>query len=49
MANLIYSMGPRSVRDVLVDGAILVRDGKLVRDDEATLARRHRTHGKLPS
>jgi 5-methylthioadenosine/S-adenosylhomocysteine deaminase len=48
-ANLIYSMGPRSVRDVLVDGAILVRDGKLVRDDEATLARRHRTHGRPPS
>jgi 5-methylthioadenosine/S-adenosylhomocysteine deaminase len=48
-ANLIYSMGPRSVRDVLVDGAILVRGGKLVRDDEATLARRHRTHGQAPS
>jgi 5-methylthioadenosine/S-adenosylhomocysteine deaminase len=49
MANLIYSMGPRSVRDVLVDGAILVRDGKLTRDDEAVLARRHRTHGRLPA
>jgi 5-methylthioadenosine/S-adenosylhomocysteine deaminase len=49
MANLIYSMGPRSVRDVLVDGAILVRDSKLVRDDEAALARRHRTHGRPPS
>jgi len=49
MANLIYSMGPRSVRDVLVDGEILVRDGKLTRDDEAVLARRHRTHGRLPS
>ena len=49
MANLIYSMGPRSVRDVLVDGAILVRDGKLVRDDEAALARRHRTYGRPPS
>jgi 5-methylthioadenosine/S-adenosylhomocysteine deaminase len=49
MANLIYSMGPRSVRDVLVDGQILVRDGKLTRDDEATLARRHRTHGRPPS
>jgi 5-methylthioadenosine/S-adenosylhomocysteine deaminase len=49
MANLIYSMGPRSVRDVLVDGEILVRDGKLTRDDEATLARRHRTHGRPPS
>ena len=49
MANLIYSMGPRSVRDVLVDGAILVRDGKLVRGDEAALARLHRTHGRPPS
>ena len=49
MANLIYSMGPRSVRDVLVDGAILVRGGKLVRDDEVALARRHRTHGRAPS
>jgi 5-methylthioadenosine/S-adenosylhomocysteine deaminase len=44
-ANLIYSMGPRSVRDVLVDGALLVRNGRLTRDDEAALARRHRTHG----
>jgi 5-methylthioadenosine/S-adenosylhomocysteine deaminase len=49
MANLIYSMGPRSVRDVLVDGAILVRDGKLTRDDEAALARRHRAHGRAPT
>ena len=49
MANLIYSMGPRSVRDVLVDGAILVRDGKLTRDDEAALARRHRAHGRAPA
>jgi 5-methylthioadenosine/S-adenosylhomocysteine deaminase len=49
MANLIYSMGPRSVRDVLVDGELLVRDGKLTRDDEAALARRHRTHGRPPS
>jgi 5-methylthioadenosine/S-adenosylhomocysteine deaminase len=48
-ANLIYSMGPRSVRDVLVDGEILVREGKLTRDDEAALARRHRTHGRPPS
>jgi 5-methylthioadenosine/S-adenosylhomocysteine deaminase len=48
-ANLIYSMGPRSVRDVLVDGQILVREGKLTRDDEAALARRHRTHGRPPS
>jgi 5-methylthioadenosine/S-adenosylhomocysteine deaminase len=49
MANLIYSMGPRSVRDVLVDGEMLVRNGKLTRDDEAALARRHRTHGRPPS
>jgi 5-methylthioadenosine/S-adenosylhomocysteine deaminase len=49
MANLIYSMGPRSVRDVLVDGEMLVRSGKLTRDDEAALARRHRTHGRPPS
>ena len=45
-ANLIYSLGPRSVRDVLVDGQLLVREGKLTRDDEAALARRHRTHGR---
>jgi 5-methylthioadenosine/S-adenosylhomocysteine deaminase len=48
-ANLIYSLGPRSVRDVLVDGELLVREGKLTRDDEAALARRHRTHGRPPS
>src|SRR5258708_1359856 len=48
-ANLIYSMGPRSVRDVLVDGQILVRERKLTRDDEAALARRHRTHVRPPS
>jgi len=34
---------------VLVDGQILVREGKLTRDDEAALARRHRTHGRPPS
>src|SRR5258708_3013311 len=49
LATLIYSMGPRSVRDVLVDGEMLVRNGKLTRDDEAALARRHRTHGRPPS
>ena len=48
-SNLIYSLGPRSVRDVLVDGELLVRDGKLTREDEAALARRHRTHGRPPS
>jgi 5-methylthioadenosine/S-adenosylhomocysteine deaminase len=41
-SNLVYSMSPRSVRDVLVDGDLLVRNGRLVRDDEAALARRHR-------
>ena len=44
-SNLVYSMGPRSVRDVLVDGELLVRNGKLVRDDEALLARGHRRLG----
>src|SRR5262249_11474846 len=44
-SNLVYSMGPRSVRDVFVDGELLVRDGKLVRDDEASLARGHRRLG----
>ena len=44
-SNLVYSMSPRSVRDVLVDGELLVRNGKLVRDDEATLARGHRRLG----
>ena len=46
-ANLVHSMGPRSVRDVLVDGEVLVRGGKLTRDDEVALARRHRTHGMV--
>lgn len=44
-SNLLYSMGPRSVRDVLVDGEILVRQGRLTRDDETRLARRHRITG----
>ncbi|MBI1779174.1 MAG: amidohydrolase family protein [Proteobacteria bacterium] len=38
-ANLLYSMGPHCVRDVIVDGAVLVRDGKLMRANEAELAR----------
>jgi 5-methylthioadenosine/S-adenosylhomocysteine deaminase len=46
-SNIVYSMGPRSVRDVLVDGEVLVRNGKLVRDDEATLARGHRRLGAV--
>jgi 5-methylthioadenosine/S-adenosylhomocysteine deaminase len=40
-ANLLYSMSARCVRDVLVDGTVLVRDGKLTRADEAELAARH--------
>src|SRR5262249_23454020 len=36
-SNLVYSMSPRSVRDVFVDGELLVRDGKLVREDEVSL------------
>jgi len=44
-SNLIYSMSPRSVRDVLVDGELLVRDGRLVREDEATLSQKNRRLG----
>jgi 5-methylthioadenosine/S-adenosylhomocysteine deaminase len=40
-ANVLYAMSPRSVRDVLVDGAVLVRDGKLTRDDESARAALH--------
>jgi len=39
-ANLLYSMGTGCVRDVLVDGEVLVRNGRLTRADEAELARR---------
>ncbi len=45
-SNLIYSLSPRSVRDVMVDGEVLVRGGKLTRNDETTLARSHRTLGR---
>jgi len=48
-SNLVYSLSPRSVRDVLVDGELLVRSGKLVRDDEIVLARSHRYLGRPPS
>ena len=48
-SNLVYSLSPRSVRDVMVDGDLLVRDGKLLRDDETTLARRHRYVGRAPA
>jgi 5-methylthioadenosine/S-adenosylhomocysteine deaminase len=40
-ANLIYSMSVRSVRDVLVDGALLVRDFRLTRADSGVTARMH--------
>jgi 5-methylthioadenosine/S-adenosylhomocysteine deaminase len=44
-SNLVYSIGPRSVRDVFVDGDLLVRNGRLERDDEIALARSHRHLG----
>src|SRR5262245_14363050 len=47
-SNLVYSIGPRSVRDVFVDGELLVRNGRLTRDDEAVLARGHRRLGAAP-
>jgi 5-methylthioadenosine/S-adenosylhomocysteine deaminase len=40
-ANLLYSMTTRSVRDVLVDGALLVRDFRLTRADAGAIARLH--------
>jgi|FEC22Drversion2_1045045.scaffolds.fasta_scaffold00734_5 5-methylthioadenosine/S-adenosylhomocysteine deaminase len=45
-SNLLYAMAGRLARDVLVDGELLVTGGKLVRDDETALARRHRHTGK---
>jgi 5-methylthioadenosine/S-adenosylhomocysteine deaminase len=45
-SNLIYAMNGRMARDVLVDGEILVRNGKLTRMDEAALVRDHRHRGK---
>jgi 5-methylthioadenosine/S-adenosylhomocysteine deaminase len=45
-SNLIYSMNGRMARDVLVDGKILVRNGKLTRMDEQVLVRDHRHRGK---
>ncbi len=45
-SNLIYSMNGRMARDVLVDGEILVRNGRLTRMDEAALVRDHRHRGK---
>ena len=46
-SNLVYSLSPRSVRDVLVDGKLLVKDGKLVHDDETALARSNRYRGRI--
>jgi 5-methylthioadenosine/S-adenosylhomocysteine deaminase len=45
-SNLIYSMNGRMARDVVVDGALLVRNGKLTRMDEQVLVRDHRHRGK---
>src|SRR5262249_51239794 len=47
-SNLVYSSGPGSVRDVSADGELLVRNGRLTRDDEAVLARGHRRLGAAP-
>src|SRR4030095_17161285 len=44
-ANLIYSLNPRAVRDVLVDGVLLVRNGKLTWDDGVARARQQRARG----
>ena len=38
-ANVVYSMGVRCVRDVIVDGAVLVRNGQATRADIAALRR----------
>jgi 5-methylthioadenosine/S-adenosylhomocysteine deaminase len=46
-SNLIYSMNGRMARDVLVDGEILVRNGKLTCMDEAALVRDHRRRGVI--
>jgi 5-methylthioadenosine/S-adenosylhomocysteine deaminase len=45
-SNLIYSMNGRMARDVLVDGEILVQNGKLTRMDESALVRDHRHRGR---
>src|SRR5262249_59228250 len=45
-SNLIYSMNGRMARDVLIDGEIVVRNGKLTRMDEQVLVRDHRRRGK---
>ena len=45
-SNLVYSMNGRMARDVLVDGVMLVRNGRLTRMDEAALVRDHRYRGR---
>jgi len=47
-SNLLYSMGSRCVRDVLVDGALLVRGGRPTREDPAELAARHSAMATKP-
>lgn len=44
-SNLLYSMNGRMARDVLVDGAMLVRNGRLTRAAEIDLVRDHRRRG----
>jgi len=41
VSNVIYASGTRAIRDVMVDGEWLVRDGCLVRGEEAALANAH--------
>ena len=45
-SNLIYAMNGRMARDVLVDGELVVRGGKLAHGDEADLVRDHRRRGR---
>jgi 5-methylthioadenosine/S-adenosylhomocysteine deaminase len=44
-SNLLYSMNGRMARDVLVDGALLVCNGKLTHGDEHEFVRDHRRRG----
>jgi 5-methylthioadenosine/S-adenosylhomocysteine deaminase len=39
-ANVLYSLGERSVHTVIVDGRVLVRDGRLLHLDLEELRRR---------
>jgi len=49
-ANLIYSMNTRAVRDVMVDGDLLVRNFRLTEGDTEAMARSHeRAAAKLRS